>query len=184
MKAFWMILSVLILASPAFAQDVKYTFDKKADFPKYKTYRWEKHPKSIDIDTATLRQLGAAFDAELAKKGLARTDSPTADIVIVFQAAVGIDEKVESFRAGWGVEPALDAAWYTNGGRVATTNIEKSVIAVGSIDLDMFDAKTQQLVWRGIVSKALEAGVSPDKKQKNISNAAAKLISNYPVKKK
>jgi hypothetical protein len=184
MKALWMILSVLILASPAFAQDVKYTFDKKADFSKYKTYRWEKHPKSIDIDTATLRQLGAAFDAELAKKGLTRTDSPTADIVIVFQAAVGIDEKVEFFQAGWGLEPALDAAWYTSGGHVATTNIEKSVIAVGSINLDMFDATKKQLVWRGIVSKALEAGVSPDKKQKNINSAAAKLISNYPAKKK
>jgi len=183
MKALWIMLAVLFVAAPAFAQDVKYTYDKKADFSKYKTYRWEKHPKSIDIDEATLRQLGAAFDAELAKKGLARTNSETADIVIVYQAAIGTEEKVEAFRAGWGVEPVLDAAWYTSGGRVATTNLNTSVIAVGSIALDMFDASTKQLVWRGIVSKALEAGVSPDKKQKNISSAAAKLIGNYPKKK-
>ena len=110
MKALWIILAVLFVAAPSFAQDVKYTYDKKADFSKYKTYRWEKHPKSIDIDEATLRQLGAAFDAELAKKGLARTNSETADIVIVYQAAIGTEEKVEAFRAGWGVEPVLDAA--------------------------------------------------------------------------
>ncbi len=82
MKVLWMILPVLFIATSAFGQDVKYSFDGKADFSKFKTYRWEKHPASIDLDSATLKRLGVAFDAVLAKKGLTRVDSarPTSSL--------------------------------------------------------------------------------------------------------
>ncbi len=52
-------LTTLFFASSAFGQDVSYNFDSKADFSKYKTYRWEKHPQSMDIDQLTMNQLGA-----------------------------------------------------------------------------------------------------------------------------
>ena len=52
------------------AQDVRFNFDEKADFSKYRAYRWAQHPDSKPIDQITLQQLGQAFDSELAKKGL------------------------------------------------------------------------------------------------------------------
>src|SRR5436190_15912521 len=85
MKTLGLMTSVLLLAGSAFAQDVSYNFDKSADFSKYKTYRWEKHPQSADINQITLAQLGAAFDAELARKGLVKTKNATPDLVIVYQ---------------------------------------------------------------------------------------------------
>ena len=41
-------LAGLLLAVSAAAQDVKYNFDDQADFSKYRTYRWEKHPQSVE----------------------------------------------------------------------------------------------------------------------------------------
>ncbi len=48
MKALRLILPALFLASSLLAQDVSYNFDSRADFSKYKTYRWEKHPQTSE----------------------------------------------------------------------------------------------------------------------------------------
>jgi hypothetical protein len=36
------------------------------------------------------------------------------------------------------------------------------------------------LVWRGVASKALDPKASPEKRQKNLDKAVAKLMKNYP----
>ncbi len=66
----------------------------------------------------------------------------------------------------------------------STSTVSNDVIAVGSIDLDMFNSVNQQLVWRGIVSKSLDPGATPEKQKKSIDAAAAKLLKNYPPGKK
>jgi hypothetical protein len=66
------ILAGLFSASYVLAQSVNYNFDKDADFTKYKTYKWEKHPQSIDLDELIMSQLATGFDGALAKKGLTK----------------------------------------------------------------------------------------------------------------
>jgi hypothetical protein len=44
----------------------------------------------------------------------------------------------------------------------------------------MYDSAQKELVWRGTASKTLDPKAKPDKKQKNISKAVAKLLKNYP----
>jgi hypothetical protein len=45
----------------------------------------------------------------------------------------------------------------------------------------MMDAQTRNLVWRGLVTKELDAKASPEKKEKNINKAAEKIFKNYPL---
>ena len=44
----------------------------------------------------------------------------------------------------------------------------------------MYDAKDKDLVWRGVVSKTLDPKAKPDKQEKNLTKAVAKLLKNYP----
>jgi hypothetical protein len=44
----------------------------------------------------------------------------------------------------------------------------------------MYDAAKKQLVWEGLVSKAIDPKAKPDKQQKNLEKAVAKLLKNYP----
>jgi hypothetical protein len=172
----------LALAGFAFAQDVKYNFDEATDFSKYKTYRWEKHPKSIDVDEITLGQLAKGFDAALASKGLSRKDAAPTDMVIVFQISVKQEKQITSYdTGGYGYGPRWRGGWYGGTGMSTATT---ETINIGSVVLDMYDAGTKQLVWRGMVAKAVDEGAKPDKKQKNIDKAAEKLMKNYPPKKK
>jgi hypothetical protein len=158
----------LLTAGLSQAQNVRHEFDRSTDFTQYSTYRWEKHPRPVDLDELTLTQLVAAFEAELRKKGLAKTESHSADLVIVYQCAVNREEEIIPFDGAWGVNyggPPVSA---------------KRTITVGSVVLEMFDGTKKQLVWRGIGRKTLNPKAKPDKRQQTIQKAAEKLLKNYP----
>ncbi len=182
-KLIGMSIALAGFAALAIAQDVKYNFDQNADFSKYKTYRWEKHPKSLDVDDLTLGQLAKGFDAELAKKGLVRKESEPTDLVLVYQLAMSQEKEVTSWNTGYGYGPGFRGGWYGGMGSSMSTSTTNT-INIGGLVLDMYDASAKQLVWRGMASKTLDAKAKPDKKQKNIDKAAAKLLKNYPPKKK
>jgi hypothetical protein len=162
------------------AQDVRFNFDPKADFSKYKTYRWAQHPDSTQIDQLTLTQLGAAFDAELAKKGLQKATGDSSDLVIVYQFATGQEKQLTSFSSDFGYGPGWGGGWYGGGMGSSTTTATTSTIHTGAVALDMYDSANRQLVWRGTVSKTLDPRAKPEKQQKNMAKAAAKLMKKYP----
>jgi hypothetical protein len=64
------------------AQDVRYNFDRDADFSKYKSYKWVDNKNAETLNELADRQFKAATDAELAKKGLTKADSDDADLYL------------------------------------------------------------------------------------------------------
>jgi hypothetical protein len=44
----------------------------------------------------------------------------------------------------------------------------------------MYDSANKALVWRGVMSKTIDPKAKPDKQQKNLNKAVAKLLKNYP----
>lgn len=177
--------SLLLGVIPAVAQDVRYDFDKDKDFSKYKTYKWVTIKDADQPDELTARQMVAALDAELAKKGLTKTDSDSAALYIGYQTAVGTEKQFTTYNTGWGYGPGWGRGWYGYGGMATTTTYgSTSTIYVGQLDLSMYDSAQKQLVWRGVATKTLDPKAKPDKKQKNITKAVQKLLKNYPPKTK
>ena len=179
-------LALLLLgAGGALAQDVKYNYDKDADFAKFKTYKWVSIKNADQVDDLTARQLTSTIDAELAKKGLTKTDSDNADLYIGYQTAIGSEKQITAYNTGWGYGSGWGGGWYGYGGMgMNTTTATTSTIFIGQLDLDMYDAAKKQLVWRGVASKTLDPKAKPDKRQKNMEKGIAKLLKNYPPKKK
>jgi len=175
-KAIRIALAALALISVATAQDVRYNFDQAADFTKYKSYKWIEIPGGVKLDDLTARQLVSALDAELAKKGLTKTESDNADLFVGYQVALSQETQVTSYDSGWGYGPR----WGGTGISTATT----STLTVGSVDFDMYDPMQKQLVWRGVATKTLDPKAKPDKRLKNIQKGVEKLLKNYPPKRK
>ncbi len=177
-------LSVLLLATcTAYSQDVRYNFDKDADFSKYKTYTWVVLKDAVQLDNIMDKNIKSAINAELAKKGLTLVDSDKADLYLGYQGSVGQDKQFTSYSSGWG----YGAGWYRGGwyGPSSTmTTGQTSTIYTGQLVLDMYDSAHKDLVWRGVVSKTLDTKAKPDKQQKNLTKAVAKLLKNYPPAKK
>jgi len=179
------IIAILFIATSAFAQDVSFNFDMTADFTKYKTYHWEKHPNSKDLDEITMTQLGAAFDTELAKKGLTKKNDGNSDLAIVYQLAVKQEKELSTFSSGYGMGPGWGGSWY-GGMSTSTSTTSVYTMTIGTLALDIYDASTKKLIWRGVATKTLDTDAKPEKKQKNMAKGAEKLLKKYPppIKKK
>jgi hypothetical protein len=179
-KRFLLPVVVLLLAGAgtAVAQDVRYNFDKSVNFAAFRTYKWVTIKGATPLTDLADRQVKAAVDAELAAKGLTKSNSETADLYIGYQAAVGQEKEYTSFDSGWGYGPGWGGGWYGGGGGMTTG--QTSTIYVGQLALDMYAASPHTLVWRGNASKTLDPKAKPEKQQKNLQKAVAKMLKNYP----
>jgi len=173
------IILLLLTASRALSQDVRYNFDDKADFPKFKTYTWVILKNAKPVDDITDKQIKAAVDTALTQKGLTKVDGDTADLYVGYQAAVGTHQELTVYSTGWGYGPGwYGGGWYGPTGGITTG--QTSTIYTGQLDIDMYDAAKHELVWRGVASKTLDPKAKPEKRQKNLNKAVAKLMKNYP----
>jgi hypothetical protein len=170
----------LASASNAFAQDVRYNFAKEAPFSTYKTYKWVAIKSAQPLSDLVDGQIKGAVDLELATKGLTRTEADTADLYIGYQAAVSTEKQFTSFNDSWGYGGGWYGPGWYGGGGMSTTTGSTSTIYIGQLALDMYSSGQKNLVWRGTASKTLDTKAKPEKQQKNLTKAVAKLLKNYP----
>ncbi len=181
----WSLLGLVFAATAALSQDVRYNFDRKSDFAKYKTYKWVVLKDASQLDSLVDKQIKDAFDAELASKGLSRTEGETADLFIGYQASMDKEKEFTSFTTTtgpWGYGVGWYPGWYGPTGvpGTTTTTQQTNTIYVGQLVLDMYDSANQSMVWRGTVTKTLDPKASPEKQQKNLQKAVSKLLRNFP----
>ena len=160
----------LLTCGVAVAQDVKSQAMPGTDFSKYHTYKWvtvegAKYPNQI-MD-AEIKQ---AIDGQLATKGLSKVESDPADLYISYQVAVQQSTQWNAYGTG-------GFRW---GGGMASA--QQSTINTGTLVLDFYDPATKTLVWTGSATKTLNPSSNQEKNQKNLNNAMAKLLKNYPPK--
>ena len=169
-------LLALVLSSTGLAQKVHYNFDQEAGFSAYKTYRWVDIEEGEQVDEITDGQIRAALDTELAAKGLTKTESEDADLYIGYQVALSSERQFTAYNSGWGYGPG----WRRGGWGGGMTTGQTSTISVGTMNLDIYNAKAKRLVWRGIATKTLNPTSNPRKREKRLAKGARRLLKNYP----
>jgi len=151
---------LLLMASSTLSQDVSYKFDDTANFSKFKTYTWVYFKNIAPIDNLTDEQIKAAVDAALAQKGLMKVAGDSnADLFIGYQTNEFIDEQFAE---------------------VPTSDASPRTIYTGKLSIGMYTPANHHLVWSGLASKTLDPKANPQKRQKNLNKAVAKLLKNYP----
>lgn len=179
---------LLLLSASARAQDVRYNFMAGTDFSKYKTYKWVRIPKAEYPNQILDEQIMQSIDAQLALKGLTKTESDNPDLYVGYQAAVTQEQQWNSYSSdmggGWGYGRWGGWGGYGGyggyGGGTSTTTTTSSTINIGTINLDIYDVASKNQIWRGAASKTLGSGKDPKKVQKNLNKAMAKMLKNYP----
>ena len=156
---FGIAIAVLLTATLAFAQKVNTDFDHSFDFSSVHTFF---------VEFATpwgnqLQQDRAKRDIvdQLSAKGWTQApDANSADVVVAIHGAVNQQKSLDTFYSGggWG-----GYGWGGWGPGTATTTV--SEVKVGTMVVDVFDAKTKKLVFRGVgqdeVLAALRIGMNP-----------------------
>jgi hypothetical protein len=182
-KTLFMAAAFLLVAAFASAQDVSYNFDQKADFSKYKTFKWVAKKDAEQLDELTTKQILAAIEKQLATKGLTKTEGDNADLFVAYDVGVTKEKEATTWNTGYGMGPGWGGRYYGayGGGMSSTTT---STIYIGALALDMYDTATKTLVWRGLASKQIDTKANPEKRQKNLDKGMTKLLKNYPPKAK
>ena len=181
LKAIGITILILLGAISATAQDIRFNFLPGTDFMKYKTYKWARVPNVQYPDQIIDTQITQAIDAQLSIKGLTKSSGDTADLVVTYQAAVNQEKRWNSYSTGdgggWGY--GRWGGWGGYGG-MSTTTTTSETINIGTVDVDIYDAAARNQVWKGQATKTLGSGKDPEKINKNINKAMAKLFKKYP----
>jgi Domain of unknown function (DUF4136) len=153
----------LLLRTSAWAQDVTYDYDKSANFTALTSYAWANgDPVGDDLNH---QRIVSAVDSQLAVKGMHKVDAVAgADLLVTYHAIVTHDVAVNGNRAGL-------TRW-------ASARVE--AVPVGALIVDIVNAKTHAVVWRGMVSRDLDPKASPEQREKNLNKAVEKLFKHYP----
>ncbi|NDK56952.1 DUF4136 domain-containing protein [Pontibacter fetidus] len=181
----WFLL--LLLTNCTVGPEISSTYNRSANFRSYQTYAWHK----AELPTPTMgngpaysplldQQLKQAIESELVKEGL-RPDEENPDLLIAYDIALSGNQATGSdtdFAPGFGYGYSY---WYGYRYRYNTTALPdyKSVtqLAPGTLIIDLIDANTNDLVWRGWHPAEIDPTTSGGY---DINKAVANIMSRYP----
>jgi hypothetical protein len=174
MKATQQILAsfgiAILFTTASFAQQVKTDFDRSANFSQYKTYSWEKVQTQNQLWVDRIKD---AVNASLTAKGLTPVESG-GDIAIVAMETTQNERTLNTFYDG------LGGGWrwrgFGGGFGESTTTVDN--YKVGTLVVDLFDAHTKTLLWRGSSSDTLSD--KSDKNIKNLDKGVQKMFDDFP----
>ena len=144
----------------------------------YRSYSWLPAPrgKKRGADQLVAKRIMATTDEVLSKKGYERAQTSAPDFLVGWHGAV--DTKLQYntvntyYGYGWGY-------W----GGMGTSRTYASEYHEGSLIIDIVDAKSNELVWRGVAQAEVYPESSPDYRNQQIQSAVNKILSQFPPKK-
>ncbi len=177
---------LLLMLAGCSSYSIVSDYDRSMPFGTYKTYRWsEEGASGIDDDVLAknpliFRNVKAAVNRELRWKGFEMKDAGPVDFIVTAHAAmrdrlaVGQTSMAVSYHRGyrsWG--PGYYSVWYAP--YPAYTWYEE-----GTLMIDVIDAKSDELAWRGVVSGILRDYGSNDDMHKEIDTVVGRVLARFP----
>ena len=171
--------AILMVPALAVAQKVTYDFNKAANFASFKTYA---HKDGTKVGQELIdERIVNAIDAAMAAKGFTKaTANP--DVFVVYHMAFDKEKDISTYSSGYGGGYGPYGWGWGGMGGMSTTTTQVRDILVGTLVIDIADAKAGQLAWRGMGVKEVNTTAKPDKRDKSIKSAVDKIFKNYPPK--
>jgi hypothetical protein len=141
---------------------VRTDYDREVNFTKYQTFKWMPDPEKrlgrAKKDSLLDKRIRSAVEREMEAKGYRFLRGGKTDALMVCH--LGVRNKVDIDRYGY---------W---GGRVHVQRYKE-----GSIILDIADAKTKELIWRGVAQGTVHY-LEGDPER--VNEAVFKILEGYP----
>ncbi len=172
-------LLLMLLASACSSVTVNFDYDPEEDYSVLQSYAWLPEESAIS-DTRTNNDLVAnrirgAMESTLAARGYTKSDG-TPDFYITYHILT--DKKLQArtinsyyghYGYGYGYGVGM------GGGDTYITEYE-----VGTLVIDIADAKKKELIWRGNGSSRLSSSPTPEKTTKLINEVVTAILEKFP----
>ncbi len=174
----YMLLAVPFLLASCSSLKVSYDYDKQSDFSKYKTYAYSEDAQKLPVGDLNRARVLSAVDAELAKKGFTKSESP--DVLIDIH--VKAEKRTEATATTTGPGGYGYYGRYGYGGGFSTTQVNYNEYIDGTMFINMVDKSTEKIVWQGRATKTIDEDANAEKREKNINYAVQQIFLKYPPK--
>jgi Domain of unknown function (DUF4136) len=156
---------VCIASAVAAGQQVSVNYNHSQSFAAYHTYAWASN-NGNQIQNSILAQVAQQdIDTALQGKGLQKVqESQTPDLILVVSGGM----KQQTSYSAWGMRGIGGGM----GGITPQQNVEATLI------VDLHDAKSQSLIWRGIGQDTLSN--NGNKNQQLVQSAISKMFKQWP----
>ena len=157
-----------LFGATAFAQDVKVDFDKDANFSVIKTF-------TVKIGTSwnnpiSEKRVAGEIEQALTEKGWTKVEPDKADAAGASRCDREKQRTLNTFYSGTGAYGGYGWRGWGAGGGMGTATTTESEYIVGTLVVDIFDAK--QLMFRGTAQDELSD--KPEKNAKKLAKASDK----------
>jgi Domain of unknown function (DUF4136) len=162
MRNWIVVVALLVAPAPAFTQNANVDSDRTAAFARYRTYAWTAGTPAAN--PLAENRIHAAVAGQLAVHGFTLAATPD-----VFVATMVVTHEQK--------EPVANGF---SGGLMVGGSATASVptYEIGTLIVDLYDARTKQLVWRGTGTDTLSD--KPAKNTAKMNKAVAKMFEQYP----
>ncbi len=166
---------VVALAAGCSSMKINNDYDQQADFSSFKTYSWYETDSDLKENYPLAHQrLVQAVDTQMAAKGFSKVVT-NPDAYVTYHTDDNQQVRIDSTSFGYGYGPGW--RWGGGVGMGSTTSTVRSY-TVGTLIVDIWDARQKRLAWRGIASDTVSD--NPGSNEKKIKSAAEKMFKNYP----
>jgi hypothetical protein len=148
-------------------------YDEQADFSVYQSFTWiggSYEPVEGGPGDASFfeRSVRAAVEKELFDMGFEVLQEGRADMLVAYHASGKETAQANTEDYGYAY------------GRWAYSDVSVQSYREGTLIIDLIDAGTKELVWRGWATGTVQENLNSEERTKRIQEAVAKIMDQYP----
>jgi hypothetical protein len=154
-----------ITSTIAVGQQVSVNYNHSQSFSQFHTYAWGSNNANQVQDSILAQVAQQDIEAALQGKGWQKVqENQNPDVIVTANGGM----KQQTSYSAWGMRGI--------GGGMGGITPEQNVI--GTLVVDLYDAKNQSLIWRGIAQNALNN--NGNKNQQMVQKAVSKMFNQWP----
>ncbi len=190
------LLGLALLLSACETMQVTHDYNPAVDFAAFKTWAFKDpalqyRPNSPMLKSdLTEQRILQAVSSELDQRGLRPVAAGSKPDLLV-QTYLIVANRQEQVVTNYGYQGPWGGPWsggYWGGpwegywGAPMYNETRNIVYQVGTLQIDLMDAKSGKLVWRGSAEKIVDNSPTPAERSAVIREAVTKILSTYPPK--
>lgn len=173
------VCAVLAIAlSGCATMEIAHDYDTAYDYSKLNTYSWvPAGPKGRGFRGNSLLEdrVRSAVDRQLQAKGFVKTEGRSPDFFVNYTVTLDQKTNIQIIQEHYDYRPI------TWGAAPGHTMVDVHEYDEGTLILDIIDARTRKLIWRGSAKDEVNLSATPEKKTRKINEAVERILQGFPA---
>ena len=184
------LIAIWTIAACAASPKIGYDFDRSTDFGTYRTYAWlsgdqEKTGDRRADSSAVDMRMRIAVATQLRLKGYQALPEGKPDFYVAYH--IGLKDNAPSvstpyYSDGMAGHAFAHSADTRTAGKPPNTVNDSPSYLTGALLIDIIDAGSQKLVWRGTAAGEVDPGLTSQQRDERTKAIVQSILSHFPPK--